>query len=170
MKKNEKKREPLMYIQQPSLPNQEAKMQHTYRGNSFDQDEVGRKKKKIKEHHLEEKWDSDVEEQNVEAEELKVQSERSDEEGNKHEEDERPSWLGIRPVKSFQEMNIDEKLGHLSRQFIPYPCEFYVIDGSYRGMLHEMAEENITIKTFKNEVVTFVRKDLKNIKLIGSRG
>ncbi|PAQ14368.1 hypothetical protein CD798_10890 [Bacillaceae bacterium SAOS 7] len=165
MKKKQEKREPLMYIEQPSLHYPEANMQQSFHAKNVEATSVEQKKKKGKSHHLVEKWD--VEEDVYQEVKEQIKPEQPVEESI--EEKKQPSWLGIKPVKSFQDMTIDEKLEHLSRQFIPFPCEFICKDQSYRGVLKEWNNKQMKVKSFKEEIVMIDREDLKQIKLIGPR-
>ncbi|WP_338753588.1 CotO family spore coat protein [Bacillus sp. FJAT-52991] len=163
MKKKQEKREPLMYIQQPSLHSPEASMQQSFHTKNVEIKDEEQKKKRRKEHRFVEKWD--IEEEVNEKVKEGIKQEQSIEKSL--EEKTKPSWLGIKPVKSFQKMTMDEKLGHLSTQFIPFPCEFICKDQSYRGILKEWTNKKIKIKSFKEEIVMIDRADLKHIRIIG---
>ncbi|WP_157796189.1 CotO family spore coat protein [Bacillus xiapuensis] len=174
MEKKKKTREPLMYIQQPSFTSPEANMQQSYRGNSAKAEEEKKKKKKAKEHQPKEKWDLDEEEETLKrkAEQKQQPSDSvkpAEQKAEQTDEPVYPSWMNIRPVKSFQEMTLDEKLSHLSRQFIPFPCEFLCRGETYRGILRELTENEIKVKTFKEDTVTISRGELEHIQMIGPR-
>ncbi|MGM7636167.1 CotO family spore coat protein [Bacillus sp. Hm123] len=165
MKKKQKKREPLMYIEQPSLHYPEVSMQQSFHTKNVEMKESERKKKKEKERPLVEKWDVEGEVSERAKEEIK-QTQPVEE---PVEEQKKPSWLGIKPVKPFRNMTLDEKLEHLSRQFIPFPCEFICENQSYKGTLKDWADQKIEVKSFKEEIVIIDREELKHIKIIGPR-
>ncbi|MBM7647524.1 signal recognition particle GTPase [Bacillus ectoiniformans] len=187
MKKKEK-REPLMYIHQPVFKQEEANMQTTYhvkqaavkqeekpaekqeekrKPETLKNEEAEKKKKKI-ENRWVEKWNVDEEKTAVkqplkELEPILTQADEKPAEPVSK----RPSWMEVKPVKSFQEMDLEEKLQHINRQFIPFPCEFVCEGTSHKGILRKLTEQEIHIKTFKDEQMTIKRQELKNIRLIG---
>ncbi|WP_203362008.1 CotO family spore coat protein [Bacillus sp. REN10] len=160
-----KKNEPLMYIQQPSLQYPEVSMQESFHMKNMENKEGVQKKKRVKEERFIEKWDIDEEIDTKVKEE--AQFKQPTEEA--HEVNTKPSWLGIKPVKPFQEMTMDEKLNHLSRQFIPFPCEFICKEQSHRGILKEWNDREIKVKSFKEEIMIIDREDLQRIRIIGPR-
>jgi hypothetical protein len=73
----------------------------------------------------------------------------------------------LKPVKSFPNMSIDEKLDHLvsSPQF--YYCAFQTANHEYVGKLKEMNDDRITVMTTKGTIQPIAKKELLGIRLIG---
>lgn len=181
MKKSQEKREPLMYIHQPNFTFPEPVMQSTY--HTRDQPE------QIKEEQVEDKQESKEQEgkeqesrlQQVVKREKPMMAEskkRKKEPGTapiesqplveeKQEIAERSVWRGMRPVKRFYDMEMDEKLQHLMAQFTSLPCEFDCGEVSHKGILREVSPDQLKIQTLKGETVIVERKDLQQIQLLG---
>ncbi|OCA87345.1 CotO family spore coat protein [Pseudobacillus wudalianchiensis] len=176
MKNNKEKREPLLYIHQPKFVFPEPVMQSTYHTKN--------QPERIKEEVVEGKQ-ADKEQNNpiheaVKTEELVMEDTKkrkreitkvfeNDEPLGEEapETSEQPVWMGMRPVKRFHDMEMDEKLQHLASQFTKLPCVFDCGSVIHRGILREVTPDLITIETLKNETVTVERKELKYIRLLG---
>lgn len=172
MKKNKEKREPLMYIHQPVFTQQAANMQQSYHVKNDIREQINdlakeESKKKRRKPVSEET--TDIEMDSIKSERImeEMSSEKKEEEAEQKKK--RPAWMAIKQVKPFKEMNLSEKLEHLQNQFIPYPCEFYCAGKSFKGMLIDLKEKELHVKTFKDEFITILRKDLKNVRLIGPK-
>ncbi|MEK4030880.1 CotO family spore coat protein [Pseudobacillus sp. FSL P4-0506] len=176
MKKNKEKREPLMYIHQPEFVFPEPVMQSTYHTRS--------QPEQIKEKQVEDKQESKEPENRIheavkrekpmmaeskkrkkEPETAPVESEPLVEE--KQEIGEQPVWRGMRPVKRFYDMEMDEKLQHLMTQFTSLPCVFDCGEVSHKGILREVSPDQLKVQTLKGETVIIERKDLQHIQLLG---
>ncbi|WP_338472187.1 CotO family spore coat protein [Niallia sp. XMNu-256] len=92
------------------------------------------------------------------------------------EEDPSPSLprtkksYSFKPVKSFKEMAIPDKLNYLSnfpKQLPPVPCIFITQNSSIKGFLLHSAEDFIEVKQFNNKKIELYTSDLINIKMIG---
>ncbi|MFK2825794.1 CotO family spore coat protein [Bacillus sp. B190/17] len=196
MKKTEEKREPLLYIHQPQFVYPEPVMQSTYRSkdelketelaetetnqletaqeemdhvkDKQQKKEKNRKKKlyeavKAEQPMIEEvqRQEKEVKKDLIKNEQLKEEEEETETETKQH------VWRGMRPVKRFQEMEMDEKLQHLMSQFTTLPCIFECEEISHKGVLEEVTPEQIKVKTIQGEKVDIERKDLKRIRLLG---
>ncbi|KMY53236.1 hypothetical protein AC623_03900 [Bacillus sp. FJAT-27231] len=176
MKNNKEKREPLLYIHQPKFVFPEPVMQSTYHTKA--------KPERITKEPVEDKQTGEeqtnpiheaVKKEKPMLEETQKRKRESKKEPEKHEPPkeevpemkERPIWMGMRPVKRFYDMEMDEKLQHLSSQFTKLPCLFDCGTVAHRGILQEVTPDVIKVETVKNEVVTIERKELKQIKLLG---
>lgn len=75
-------------------------------------------------------------------------------------------------VKSFKEMNIQEKLNyldHFPKQLPPVPCIFISKNSSIKGFLLHVTEEVIEIKQFNDKTVELSINEITEIKMIGLR-
>lgn len=76
---------------------------------------------------------------------------------------------GLRKVKSFREMTIEEKFQYLSsfpEKQPPYPCEFITTDQSYQGIVTKYNGEQASIKTFSENVIDLKVHNVKAIRII----
>ena len=176
MKKNKEKREPLLYIHQPKFVFPEPVMQSTY--HMKDQAErmtekEGEDKQAGKEqsnpiHEAVKKEKPMMEETSKRRKENKQATANHEPPIEEHPEiKERPIWVGMRPVKRFHDMEMDEKLQHLASQFTKLPCIFDCGSVAHKGILQEVTPDLIKVGTFAGETVTIERKELQHIKLLG---
>jgi hypothetical protein len=73
-------------------------------------------------------------------------------------------------VKSFKEMNTEEKVDYLvnfPKLLPPVPCVFIMSNSSIRGFLVSKIEEEIEIKTFDEKIIHIQTNELNDIKIIG---
>ncbi|KKB38100.1 CotO family spore coat protein [Bacillus thermotolerans] len=173
MEKNKKKREPLLYIQQPDFTFPDPVMQSTYHIKDGQDEELKKLEKELPalevEQVKEEQLKPDESSEQPIADKLTEQPEQGKEEPV-HEErrKERPSWMKIQPLKRFQDMHIDEKLQYLTKQFAKLPCLFECGEASHAGVLVGVTPDQIRVQTHNDGEVTIERKDLKHIRLLGS--
>ncbi|KAB7705010.1 hypothetical protein F9802_15735 [Bacillus aerolatus] len=165
MEKNKEKREPLMYIHQPEFVWPEPVMQRVYHTKNESQKAEKNSKNQIYEETKKEKLAEETNQHVKEPEQVQKKKEPPKEE--KKEVRERPAWMDIQPVKRFQDMKMDEKLQHLMTQFTTLPCLFDCGEQSHKGILREVSPTQIQVRTFKGDIVTIERQDLKRIKLLG---
>ncbi|MFS0644575.1 CotO family spore coat protein [Siminovitchia sp. 179-K 8D1 HS] len=74
---------------------------------------------------------------------------------------------GLKPVKSFPNMTIDEKLDYIfsSPQF--YFCAFKTTGSEFVGKIKELYHDHIIVMTSKGSMQRIERKDLTGIRIIG---
>lgn len=78
----------------------------------------------------------------------------------------------LRRVKSFKEMDTEERLNyliHFPKQLPPVPCVFVTKTTSVRGFLLKKTDEIIEIKQFNDKVMEISMDDLMEVKMIGLR-
>lgn len=179
MEKNKEKREPLMYIHQPKFVFPEPVMQSTYHAKDRSEQRRDVQAEEKQEEQIQEKaiHQAVKKEKPMMAETppkkrkerkqvpIPIASEPPVQE--KSEAEEQPVWSGMRPVKRFNDMEMDEKLQHLMTQFTSIPCIFDCGKISHKGMLSEVTPDNIEVKSLKGENVTIDRKELQHIHLLG---
>ncbi len=76
----------------------------------------------------------------------------------------------LKRMKSFKEMNIEEKLDyllHFPKLLPPVSCIFVTNDSSVRGFLMNQTEETIEVKTFDDKIEKIQIGTLIEIKMIG---
>jgi len=190
-----KAKEPLLYIQQPSIQFPEAKMQELYSSP--------RKVKENQQPDLEEKLknnDKDQAEKENKNEEAaieqgtEVKNEDTMEaltdvqesiqayEEQRAEADSGSAFTPIKRqagvqsfnrVKRFREMNTLERLDYLEnfpKQLPPVPCVFELEETSFRGILIGRTEEMIEIKQLNGKIQSIPMAELKGVKMTGLRG
>lgn len=73
-------------------------------------------------------------------------------------------------VKSFKDMEIQEKLNYLEnfpKQLPPVPCIFTTENSSIKGFLVQSTDDMIEIKQFNNKKVELSSNDLIDIRMLG---
>jgi len=77
---------------------------------------------------------------------------------------------GLRRLKSFREMDIEERLDYLAyfpKKLPPVPCLFQTKTKEIRGTLMEKTEEQVVIKLFDKTEIALPINDLIAIRMIG---
>lgn len=77
---------------------------------------------------------------------------------------------GLRRLKSFREMNIEEKLDYLyqfPKQLPPVPCLFQTGSKALRGLLLEKTEDHIVLRLLDKSEATVAIQDLIEVRMIG---
>ncbi|WP_449622505.1 CotO family spore coat protein [Robertmurraya sp. Marseille-Q9965] len=172
MSKEQKKREPLLYIHQPGFQNPEGIMQKSFSAKKVDriveetkiETEIKRKSRGA--------FDQDIEKSDITLTSEQVQQTLEDYEQAQTVQEPSRGGLGLRKVKSFKEMDLAEKLDYLERfppQLPPIPCIFTTEDGALRGILVEKKAQDVVIRLFDKKEVTIAIKDLNEVKMIGFR-
>ncbi|MBB6443563.1 CotO family spore coat protein [Bacillus benzoevorans] len=78
--------------------------------------------------------------------------------------------VSLKRVKSFKEMDMEEKLEyleHFPKQLPPAPCIFTTGNRFIRGFLLSKMEHEIEIKTFDEKALQISISELKDIQMIG---
>lgn len=93
-------------------------------------------------------------------------NEPADEVSQEASSDQRPPQ-GLKPVKSFPHMTIEEKLDYIfsSPQF--YYCSFKTKSSEYVGKIKELNQNSVTVMTTKGIMQRIEKKDLVGIRIIG---
>ncbi|MGR3763567.1 CotO family spore coat protein [Rossellomorea sp. NS-SX7] len=160
-------KEPLLYIQQPKLQEVKGNMQVVYRST---------KSKERKEKRSTQPIESQIEKTHDEAEPVK--SKKPDRELNEETKahpqlaagESKSAITSFKRLKPFKELNLEEKLNYISASIngkVPFPCEFSTDSAAYKGVLIDMDESDIKLKTFRGEEVSIAKDSLKSIKMIG---
>lgn len=79
---------------------------------------------------------------------------------------------GLKPVKSFKDMDIKEKLHYLQnypKHLQPVVCEYVTDDRSYRGYFQQFLNEEVTIFQFDKTIKTFRLDKIRRIHMLGFR-
>jgi hypothetical protein len=151
---------PLLYIHQPFSRTPSIKMQDVYtikREIIHPEEEEQIKKKQI----------SVAEKEIGEIGKVPIPIEMSKPE---KPQESRPPRSSFSRVKSFKEMNLQERLEYLinfPKVLPPVPCVFYTIDKNYQGYLIDHKEDHITIEFHDKTTKTLSVQELKNIIMIG---
>ncbi|GIN62991.1 hypothetical protein J27TS8_29840 [Robertmurraya siralis] len=184
MSKNQKKRDPLLFIQRQDNKPIKGKMQETFSLKQAEKNqqslqrqkdeirmtEAGEKKRKNKGYILEEEEPifgapASNDEITQSAKEVQEAIEGYEGKAKGHEH-----GFSFKRVKPFREMNIEEKLDYLThfpRQLPPVPCLFQTEDKVLRGILKEKKEQEVIVKLFDKTEVTIPTKDLIEVRMIG---
>lgn len=187
--KQNQKEEPLLYIHQPEFEKAEAKMQRTFDSlvNEAAAEKVDEEVKSgpqsSEQKLVNEEESTDEAETQTEA---KVQTEAKAQTETKTQILEKVSvpltalnetkesfsqpkiYGGMRRVKSFREMTIEEKFQYLASFPIsqpPYPCEFITENEKHQGFVVQYEQDQVSIKT-PNETVELNPNDVKAIRII----
>ncbi|KUP07543.1 hypothetical protein Q75_04745 [Bacillus coahuilensis p1.1.43] len=156
---NRSKQTPLLYVQQPTLTIPEAKMQGDY---------STRKKKKKENIGKVSSWDEPRQTKTFTVDlEPQIHEETVEKTEQPISRDRKPAFQRVKP---FKEMDVEERLLHLNRfkgGKAPFPCTFVTNEGYYKGILVEYENDTIEVKPFQGEHVTFHRRQLEDILLIG---
>ncbi|MEK3887386.1 CotO family spore coat protein [Bacillus sp. FSL K6-3431] len=184
--KENKKGEPLLYIDQPNFVKPDLKMQDSYHTveQNIEEKAVRKKEDKMAKHvhvkktHQEHDYNqplekekddehhSDREEQLKKAKDIPIADIPT---FMKNSPVQQKSVGGLRKVKSFREMTIEEKFQYLSsfpEKQPPYPCEFITTDQSYQGIVTKYNGEQASIKTFSENVIDLKVHNVKAIRII----
>lgn len=159
MSKQQKNRVPLLYIHQPSLHHPRGKMQEVY---SIKEAE---KKKQVAKKEQQQIEDTASVDKREELTPEQVRETIESYEQKRHEE-----RGGLKKLKPFKEMTIDEKLDYLyqfPKQLPPVPCLFQTEDKGLRGILIDNHDKEIVLKLMDKSEVSINKKDLVSIRMIG---
>lgn len=176
MSKKKTKREPLLYIHQPDFTVIAGKMQESYSLK-----EAEKTKSPMPKQSVVEESEVAVEEQRksigmtkvvpdevaLTPEEVQKTVEAYDQ--NAEQEAEKREY-GMRRLKSFREMDIEERLVyllHFPKQLPPVPCRFQTEKKEWRGILIEKTDEQIVLKLFDQSEITIPIQDLIAVRMIG---
>ncbi|ASV66204.1 CotO family spore coat protein [Cytobacillus sp. FSL W7-1323] len=152
-----KKKKPLLYVQQSNLPSPSTSMQSTYSS-----------KNEVEEEEKEVITNSSIDEQGeVEKKEEHVQQVLEE-----YEESQSESEQGFNRVKSFKDMNVQERIDyllHFPKQLPPVPCLFISDDKHIRGFIELKQGNELMIKTLSGSMQTIHIHSIKSIKMVGFR-
>ncbi|WP_077211209.1 CotO family spore coat protein [Bacillus dakarensis] len=192
MRKTEKKREPLFYIQQPPFKAPNGKMQDTFSAKKAQ----AQKKQLMKENESEnQKEKVDGKAQKVPLEELGAETsvfgkkpnveelaklstdevketiQKSDIENSENDSQSRnQSHSSFNRVKPFKEMNVLEKIEYLHnfpKQLPPVPCQFQTTQEVFRGIIKEKSDHELVLALPNQGEAVIPIKDLIDIKMMG---
>lgn len=172
MSKEQKKREPLLYIHQPGFQIPEGVMQKSFSA------------KKVERIVEESKMEAGIERKNRGAIEplqedkqremtltsKQVQQTIEDYEQAQTVQESHRGEFGLRKVKPFKEMDLIERLDYLKNfppQLPPIPCNFQTGNKTIRGILVEKRERDVIIRLFDKSEVTISIQDLDEVRMIG---
>ncbi|CAM4057958.1 CotO family spore coat protein [Lederbergia lenta] len=173
-KKEMKKGEPLLYIHQPDFVKPDLNMQDMYKTEEKEEEDESTKKEKVNSNLNESNSN-----QHIKPDDVESHQEEKNLEKEKNEQLEAPKFPikqmhkknvgGMKKVKSFREMDIEEKLRYLSsfpENQPPYPCEFVTNNQRYQGIVISLNNEQASIKTFSDAVIDIMVSDVKAIRII----
>lgn len=171
-----KTEEPLLYIHQPEFKKPDLKMQevfHSVQGQEAEKsmDEAQKKEEGNSSAQLSDSNQKIEEDVKVSTADEKGQKEKTSPNGPKLSQDlgmQPRVFSGMRKVKSFREMTIEERLRYLSSFPIsqpPYPCEFITEGAQYQGFVMKYENEQVSIKT-PEEIIDIDSKEVKAIRII----
>lgn len=170
-----KSQKPLLYIVQPALKEPGFRMQSQY-SSSADQPDVSREvvgtgsdartKAKRRKTYFTEEEEFIFEDKTPEVQHSEKGIPVSAAEYFKfHGRQNMPSKSGLKPVKSFTSMTIEEKINHLSSNTQFYSCTFSTAGRKIIGKLQEIAEDSIIIKADSGDHIMIDKKDLIGIRI-----
>ncbi len=180
MSKDQKKRDPLLFIQHQENKSLQGKMQETFSLKQAEK-KLQSQQRQTEEKNLEKrkrkKGSSTGEEEAIfgtasNHDEIRLSQKEVQEalEGYEGKAKGHEHGFSFQRVKPFREMNIEEKLDYLShfpRQLPPVPCLFQTEDTALRGVLKEKKEREVIVKLFDKTEATILIKDLIEIRMIG---
>ncbi|MBP2241195.1 hypothetical protein J2Z40_001757 [Cytobacillus eiseniae] len=191
---NKKQKEPLFYIQQPTLQFPKTNMQESYSSRKA---EMQRKAQMVQ--SIETKA-SDREEKkqdklgSLSKSDARNESKKQESASNQRDHiqktiEEFETGLGekekgssysfqterkssFRKLKSFKEMSVAERLQYLvefPKQLPPVPCIFETKNKSHKGFLLKQENERIELKSLSGDIEQISIQEIKDIKMIGLR-
>lgn len=89
-----------------------------------------------------------------------------------YEESQSESEQGFKRVKSFKDMNVQERIDyllHFPKQLPPVPCLFISDDKHIRGFIELKQGNELMIKTLSGSMQTIHIHSIKSIKMVGFR-
>ncbi|MBM7586547.1 oxalate decarboxylase/phosphoglucose isomerase-like protein (cupin superfamily) [Bacillus pakistanensis] len=152
-----KRRDPLLYINQPKMQEAKANMQDMFRSKR--QDPVKKEKAKMIAKRVMKPADDH---EAVVQDSFKL--------SEKDKQEELKGALAFHRVKPFKEMNLEERIEYLLVTISgrpPFPCEYITEEGSFRGIIQKHDGEAIEVKTFQGDNVRIKKSALHEIKMIG---
>lgn len=175
-KEKPKSQKPLLYIEQPNFKEPKFRMQSHFQSspditaapNVSEDVDVDRERAKTRKRNV-----NYIEEEEFIYEKQKAEEQQIEEKEpvsasdyfRFHAHKNRPTKGGLRPVKSFTAMTIEEKLHHLSSKSQFYSCSFSTQTRRIIGKLHENHNEHIVVKADSGEHVTIGKKELTGIRI-----
>ncbi|MEH7346416.1 CotO family spore coat protein [Bacillus sp. JJ1532] len=187
LKKNEK--EPFFHILQPTIQFPKANMQEVYTNKKEEDDVTPHSSHTLLEpDEMEEKEGSPAhlhDSGEVQNEEVKESTKATEiieefEAENRETQEDKPFTphikkmpsLSFKRLKSFKEMNTEERLNYLlnfPKQLPPVPCMFETDASSFRGVLIGKTEEMIEIKLLDGKTKELHIQSIKEIRMVGLR-
>ncbi|WP_158318780.1 CotO family spore coat protein [Robertmurraya kyonggiensis] len=172
MSKEQKKREPLLYIHQPGFQPPEGVMQKSFSAKNADKIVEETKIEAGIERKSRGALEQEFQNRDITLTSKQVQQTIEDYEQAQTVQEPSRGGLGLRRLKSFKEMDLVEKLDYLERfppQLPPIPCNFTTENGTLRGILIEKNAHEVVIRLFDKKEVTIAIQDLNEVKMIGFR-
>ncbi|MEQ2525758.1 CotO family spore coat protein [Bacillaceae bacterium CLA-AA-H227] len=172
MNKEQKKREPLLYIHQPGFKFPEGIMQKSFSAKKVDSFKEETKMDDGIDRKSRGSLEQEVKKRETTLTSKEIQQTIEDYEQAQTVQEPNRGGFGLRRLKSFKEMDLVEKLDYLERfppQLPPIPCIFTTENGSLRGTLVEKNLHDVVVRLFDKKVVTIAIKDLAEVKMIGFR-
>lgn len=189
MRKTDKKREPLFYIQQPPFQAPKGKMQDTFSAKKAQ----AQKKQLLKEKEseakekIENKQTMTVEELGKESGvfgkkpnkdeaaklstgEESIQKDDKEKNDSVSQSNSHPHHSSFNRVKPFREMNVLEKVEYLHnfpKQLPPVPCQFQTAQEVFRGIIKEKSEHEVVLALLNQGEAVIPIKDIIDIKMMG---
>lgn len=157
-------KKPLLYIEQPTVSEPEAPMQHHYMTPINDQSNIQsrstnqKQNKPVRSRRIQRKYYADTDEEIEEVEEV------NEEQMNEQENKESSS-------KRFKDMNLEEKVEYFLTRSSHLPelkCEIKTNDNNYRGIITDFHDETVFIRVGRRKSSTSVLfDDIEDIQLLG---
>lgn len=162
---SKKSRGPLLYIYQPFTRTPSQNMQDIY--------STKREKEQLKEEQQPvEKIEKEVSRKEIELvqESIPIEVSKSEKKQTSSSQNGERHQFTFNRVKSFKEMDINERLEYLlnfPKVLPPVPCVFYAAEKSYQGYLVEYQDDLVTIKFHDQTTETIPIHELKDVIMIG---
>jgi Spore coat protein CotO len=171
-------REPMLYINQPTLEEVKGNMQVTYRSTKKKSPPQSQPLTESK-HNINLSAAESLEKQ--ENQENKFLDEKSivlHEDQNENSAtksipqlpERKTAATAFRRLKPFRDLSINEKLEYISASIsgkVPFPCEFSNGEMTVKGVILVEEEDEIIVKSFQGEEVKMKKNELQSIKMIG---
>jgi hypothetical protein len=153
-------KDPVLYIHQPKFHKPVPQMQESFRWKQekLNPDPTDKKKKERRRIQPIDEWDSN---------ELTEKNELESEEVLKNETT--PLMKGMKPLKPFKFMTINEKLHYLNRHPLKSAamcCEFISGNSRVKGKLIKLNDQSIHVVALSGDEVEITLKDLSDISII----
>ncbi|BCB03062.1 CotO family spore coat protein [Bacillus sp. KH172YL63] len=153
---NKEGKEPLLYINQPSLESVKGNMQVTYRSSKKKPESRSAPSAPV--HETTADMHRPVQEKSEAGQPAPKVQER------------KTAASSFQRLKPFRDLTIEEKLAYISASIsgkVPFPCEFSNGEVTVKGVIVNDEGNDIIIKSFHGEEVPMEKRGIQTIKMIG---
>ncbi|MGG0719062.1 CotO family spore coat protein [Robertmurraya massiliosenegalensis] len=180
MSKEQKKKDPRLFIQQPPFKPLKGKMQETFslkQAMKNDPKPSGEKmpveggeKRRRSKGSFEQEEEAIFGAPNHDEVRLSAKEVQQKIEGYEGKAKGHDHGFSFQRLKPFKEMNVEEKLDYLANfppQLPPVPCLFQTEGKAVRGILKEKNNREVIVKLFDKTESTILIKDLLEVRMVG---